>query len=110
MISKGIAILDFAIEGCEVALSEAQLRAKLEPLDIPERRVLLSHVYCHDDQLWQVINNAKYTNHAQPPSTGDRQALLAVGGQPASGCPDDAMFALRDIAPGDEITEDYSTY
>merc|ERR1712066_1122826 len=93
-----------------MGLSEAELRSKLEPLDIQERKVLLSHVYCHSDKFWQVVNNAKYTNHAKPPSTGDREALLAHGVQPAPGCPEDAVFALRDIAPGVEITEDYSGY
>lgn len=110
-IPQGTMVYDSSIPATEFAYSEQELRAKLEALANPEeRRTLLSHVYCHDGKVWEIANNGKYANHGRPPTLGNAKALQAVGGEAPRDAPEDALFALADLAPGDEITEDYSTY
>lgn len=88
---------------------------QLSPADA---RTLVSHVYGWDGKLREIRSNGRYTNHAQRPACGTFEELVAEGGYPiaADGSHlqeqdwSEWSFALKDIAVGDEITENYGTY
>ena len=45
--------------GMEVKLSETQLRTHLENKTPEEKRIFLTHCYCHDDALWYVLGTGR---------------------------------------------------
>ena len=80
--------------------AEAEAAAFLEalPSDAARREVLV-HVYCWGGNCIDISrSDTKYTNHSSSPNTGSNP-----NGE-------DGTYALRDIACGEEITEDYGTY
>ena len=82
--------------------AEAEAAAFLEalPSDAARREVLV-HVYCWGGNCIDISrSNTKYTNHSSSPNTGSNP----------NGEDDCHTYALRDIACGEEITEDYGTY
>ena len=69
-------------------------------LDTKEARmVFLSHSYLWGESLLHPIDDSRFWNHSGTPNTGPS--------------PDNAglhTIALRDICPGEELFDDYSTY
>ena len=89
LVSRWTPMVDREFMDCELDW-EPGLREFVERYGWRERRSL----------LWRVtIDHAKFTNHSKAPNL--RHVEDAAG---------DSMVAARDIAAGEEITEDYSTF
>ena len=63
--------------------------------------MLVSHIYCRGGKIIDCSGcDTKYTNHSSRPTTGFN----------TNDPNDHHTYALRDIAAGEELTEDYGTY
>jgi uncharacterized protein len=88
-----------------ITISRTQFAALVESTCTPASEALMAalqeySIYFKEHDLMVLIpDNGRYVNHADAPNSGavlDGTLLYSV--------------ALRDIAAGEEITEDYSTY
>jgi hypothetical protein len=61
-------------------------------------KYLLKHMYVWGDAGVEIIDDAKMWNHSPNPNTG------------ITGKDFGSSYALRDIATGEELTEDYGTH
>ena len=84
---------------------EAALRARLAPLSAAEAVELCEHVFCWEGKVCEIMDDGKYWNHAK----GSKQN---TGNHPDGDAHGDGMssYALRDIAAGEELTDDYALY
>jgi SET domain-containing protein len=84
---------------------EAALRARLAPLSAAEAVELCEHVFCWEGKVCEIVDDGKYWNHAK----GSKQN---TGNHPDGDAHGDGMssYALRDIAAGEELTDDYALY
>lgn len=86
---------------------EPSLRAKLARLSASEQVVLCEHVYTWQGKVIEIHDDSKFWNHASLESgqnTGNHpDAELGEGDGMSS-------YALRDIEPGEEFLDDYSSY
>ncbi|KAL1529511.1 hypothetical protein AB1Y20_000457 [Prymnesium parvum] len=86
---------------------EASLRARLATLSKEEQVALCEHVYTWEGKVVEIIDDAKYWNHATTKSgqnTGNHPDAENGEGDCLS------SYALRDIVEGEELTDDYSKY
>jgi SET domain-containing protein len=83
--------------------SEAKLRERLENLTDEEARFLLEHIYVWKDAAVEIIDDAKIWNHTPSPNTGFHPDDPSIGEGLGS-------YALRDIAAGEELTDDYGDH
>lgn len=86
---------------------EESFRRRLQPLTPAERVELCEHVYCWEGNVVEILDDGKYWNHAKQKdgqNTGNHPDEAAGDGDGVS------SYALRDIAAGEELTDDYSTY
>ena len=93
-------------------LNEEQFRSRVTSIsDASERAFFLNHVYCYDGVAYALHDDSKYTNHSKKEPVMTTAALLAARGvktipfgrEPTS----TDCFASRDVAVGEEITDDY---
>ena len=84
---------------------EASLRAQLKALAPEAAQDLLEHVYCWLGQVIEILDDAKLWNHSKSPNTGDHPD--GEGDGAGDGV---SSYALRDIAAGEELTDDYSLH
>ena len=84
---------------------EAALRARLALLSAAEAVELCEHVFCWEGKVCEIVDDGKYWNHAK----GSKQN---TGNHPDGDAHGDGMssYALRDIAAGEELTDDYALY
>ena len=84
---------------------EAAFRARLAPLSPQEASELCEHVFTWEGRVCEIMDDGKYWNHAK----GDKQN---TGNHPDGDEHGDGMssYALRDIAVGEELTDDYALY
>ena len=84
---------------------EAALRLRLAPLSAAEAVELCEHVFCWEGKVCEIVDDGKYWNHAK----GSNQN---TGNHPDGDAHGDGMssYALRDIAAGEELTDDYALY
>ena len=78
---------------------EASLRARVASLPTAEERVdLLEHVYGWEGAVHEILDDGKYWNHSTA-------AAQNTGNHPDGSPPGDGVssYALRDIAPGEEL-------
>ena len=78
---------------------EASLRARVASLPTVEERVdLLEHVYGWEGAVHEILDDGKYWNHSTA-------AAQNTGNHPDGSPPGDGVssYALRDIAPGEEL-------
>ena len=71
-----------------------------------EQVELCEHVYSWEGKVIEILDDAKYWNHATTASgqnTGNHPDWPAEGDNESS-------YALRDIEAGEELTDDYSSY
>lgn len=78
------------------------LRAKLAALSKEDAKELLEHVYAWEGEVIEIIGDGKYWNHSTTANTGNH---------PDEGAGDGiSSYALRDIAVGEELLDDYSAH
>lgn len=80
--------------------TEAELRKHLAPLSNDEARDKLEHIYVWGDAGVEIIDDAKIWNHSPNPNTGNHPDTGESLGS----------YALRDIAAGEEFTDDYGNH
>ena len=85
---------------------EPALRSRLAPLSAAEAVELCEHAYCWEGKVCEIVDDGKYWNHAK----GSNQNT--GGWHPDGDAHGDGMssYALRDIAAGEELTDDYALY
>ena len=85
---------------------EPALRSRLAPLSAAEAVELCEHVFCWEGKVCEIVDDGKYWNHAK----GSNQNT--GGWHPDGDAHGDGMssYALRDIAAGEELTDDYALY
>jgi SET domain-containing protein len=79
---------------------ELELRKRLIGLSKEEAVYLLEHLYAYGGVVIEILDDDKMTNHAADRNTGhheDGETYINT-------------YALRDIAAGEELVEDYATY
>ena len=84
---------------------EAGFRARLAPLEPQEALELCEHVFCWEGKVCEILDDGKYWNHAK----GEKQN---TGNHPDGDAHGDGLssYALRDIAVGEEFTDNYASY
>jgi|TARA_B100000513_G_scaffold19290_1_gene7639 SET domain-containing protein len=82
--------------------TEATLRAKLSTCSAAAAKELLEHMYAWEGEVVEIIGDGKYWNHSTTPNTGNHPDEAAGDGV--------SSYALRDIAAGEELLDDYSAH
>ena len=96
-ISKGTKVWALDPTKALILRSQAELRSYLATQPAEKRRDILEHFYCCNGEAILLQDDTQYTNHEDDPST--------------SNTPDcSESFALRDIHPGQELTDDYRCF
>ena len=80
--------------------TEDELRLHLAPLSHDEARDKLEHIYVWGNAGVEIIDDAKIWNHSPTPNTGNHPDTGESLGS----------YALRDIAEGEELTDDYGNH
>ncbi len=80
-----------------------------------ERAYFLNHIYCYGGVVCALHDTSKYTNHSKKDpvmATAETLRRRGVVVVPFGRDPIDELdcFAGRDVAVGEEITDDYSAY
>ena len=84
---------------------EASLARRLQQMPTHAARVdLLEHVYTWEGTAVEILDDAKVWNHAVDHNTGNHPDEAAGAGDGVS------SYARRDIAAGEELTDDYATF
>ena len=98
-IKCGTQVWDYVVgESVLEHRSEALLRQRLATMSHDAAKYLLKHMYVWGDAGVKIIDDAKMWNHSPNPNTG------------ITGKDFGSSYALRDIATGEELTEDYGTH
>ena len=101
-IKRGTLIWEYVVGQSVLEHNEASMRARLRKLSASARIDLLEHVYVWDGAVIEILDDAKVWNHAPDPNTGEH---------PDDGSGDGvSSYALRDIAVGEELTDDYALH
>ena len=84
---------------------EAAFKARIAPLAPEEALELCEHVFGWEGKVCEILDDGKFWDHAK----GDRQN---TGNHPDGDAHGDGLssYALRDIAVGEELTDDYASY
>ena len=86
---------------------EASFRARLEELSPEEQLPFCEHVFCWEGKVCEILDDGKFWNHGK----GDNQNTGDHPDGNGDGCGDGlSSYALRDIAAGEELTDDYASY
>jgi len=83
---------------------EPSLRARLQGLSAEDVRDVLEHVYTWEGRVIEILDDAKVWNHAPDNNTGNHPDEGDGKGDGMS------SYARRDIAAGEELTDDYATF
>jgi len=83
--------------------NEVSFQDKLTGLSKAEAIELLEHVYTWQGKVVEILDDAKYWNHSRTAQN--------TGNHPDEGRGDGvSSYALRDIAAGEELLDDYAAY
>ncbi|KAL3826378.1 hypothetical protein ACHAXA_008586 [Cyclostephanos tholiformis] len=103
-IKRGTLVWEYAIGRSVVEYrNESDLRTRLDGATRQEARDVLEHIYIWKDAAVEIIDDAKIWNHTPNPNTGYHPDDPDIGGGLGS-------YALRDIAAGEELTDDYGDH
>jgi SET domain-containing protein len=103
-IPRGALIWEYVVGQSVLEHSEASLRTRLAGLSTTEATDLLEHVYVWEGAAIEIMDDAKVWNHAPTPNTGNHPDEAHGAGDGLS------SYALRDIAAGEELTDDYALH
>ena len=104
-IPRGALVWEYVVGQSVLEHDEASLRKRLRPMTAQQRIDLLEHVYEWEGKAIEILDDAKVWNHAANPNTGNHPD----GDGPGAG-DGVSSYALRDIAAGEELTDDYSLH
>ena len=104
-IKRGALIWEYVVGQSVLEHDEVSLRARLRGMRKAARRDLLEHVYVWEGSVIEILDDAKLWNHSKSPNTGDHPD--GEGDGAGDGV---SSYALRDIAAGEELTDDYSLH
>jgi hypothetical protein len=85
-------------ENVIVLSSEQAAREHLRQLGLDEAKDFLEKMYFGNGRLYCDYDDGRFLNHSKAPNVGGCGDVLTVA------------VALRDIAAGEELTEDYELY
>ena len=97
-IAKGSLLWKYSDESVRTFTSAEELRAHFATLSRDEIVEFLEHAYCWEGKVCEILDDGKYWNHSKSPNTG----LLPED--------ENSSFALRDIAPGEELLDNYAEH
>lgn len=103
-IARGTLVWEYAIGQSVREHDEASLRARMRGLSSAARTDLLEHVYVWEGSVIEILDDAKVWNHASDPNTGEHPDAASGAGDGMS------SYALRHIAAGEELTDDYALH
>ena len=102
-IPRGTLIWRYSVGTSVLEHDEASLQQRLQSLSSEAEMVdLLEHVYVWDGKAIEILDAAKTWNHSASPNTGDHPDVGQGDGV--------SSYALRDIAIGEELTDDYALH
>ena len=103
-IRRGTLIWQYVVGESVLEHDEASMRSRLCDLSKQAAADLLEHVYVWEGAVIEILDDAKVWNHSAEPNTGNHpdEALGAGDGM--------SSYALRDIEPGEELTDDYALH
>ena len=101
-IKRGTLIWEYTVGESVLEHDEASLLARLSGIK-SQAQVgnLLEHIYVWDGKAIEILDDASIWNHAPKPNTGEHPDGEGAGDGLSS-------YALRDIAAGEELTDDYA--
>ena len=103
-IARGTLIWEYVKGESVLEHDEASMRKRLSKLSRTAASDLLEHVYVWEGCVVEILDDAKVWNHAAAPNTGNHP-------DEANGVGDSlSSYALRDIAAGEELTDDYALH
>lgn len=97
-VKKGQLVWKYSPEVVREHPDDASVRRRLEGAKEEDVQDFLSHAYCWEGKVVEILDDGKYFNHSRTPNTG----LLPED--------PDSSFALRDISRGEELFDDYSAH
>ena len=103
-IACGTCVWRYAVGESVMEHDEKSLRERLSGLSSSEARDLLEHVYTWEGRVIEILDDAKVWNHAPDHNTGNHPNEGSGQGDGMS------SYARRDIAAGEELTDDYATF
>ena len=96
-VPKGSKIWELPVADCIFFRAKTELLDFLANRSQEDRVDILEHIFCAGDEAILLQDDTQFTNHDFHPNT--------------ESSPDHKQnFALRDIQPGEEMTEDYSRF
>ena len=104
-VARGALLWKYAPGTSVTEHDEASLRARLKDLPPKEAQDLCEHFYCWNGLVIEILDDAKLWNHSKSPNTGDHPDGEGDGAGDGM-----SSYALRDIAAGEELTDDYSLH
>ena len=103
-IRRGALIWQYVVGESVLEHDEASMRTRLRSLSKKAAADLLEHVYVWEGSVIEILDDAKIWNHSAEPNTGNHPDEARGAGDGVS------SYALRDIAPGEELTDDYALH
>lgn len=83
--------------------SEAEIRARIEPLKDEVASLILDHIFMSDGTLYEILDEGDVWNHSDTETT--------TGYPPAGdGYCNNSSYSVRDIRAGEELLDNYSLY
>ena len=103
-IARGTLVWKYVPGESVLEHDEASLRKRLQGSWDEEIIDLLEHIYVWDGFAIEILDDAKVWNHAADHNTGNHPDEADGAGDGVS------SYARRDIAAGEELTDDYATF
>ena len=103
-IPRGALVWQYVLGESVIEHNEASLKERLQGLSQEESVDLLEHIYVWEGLAVEIIDDAKLWNHAANHNTGNHPDEAHGKGDGMS------SYARRDIAAGEELTDDYATF
>ena len=101
-IARGTRIWRYEIGVSVVTYTdESEVRKRLDGLSKEEAVEFLEHVYTYGGVVIEILDDGKVWNHAPDHNTGNHPDGTGDGV---------SSYARRDIAAGEELTDDYGTF
>lgn len=103
-IKRGTLVWEYVVGQSVLEHDEASLRARLRTVPKAAAAELLEHVYVWEGSVIEILDDASVWNHSAEPNTGNHPDEASGAGDGKS------SYARRDIAVGEELTDDYALH
>lgn len=103
-VRRGALIWQYAPGKSVIEHDEVSLLSRLDALSRADAIDLLEHIYSWEGRAIEILDDAKVWNHSVSPNSGNHPDEDQGEGDHVS------SYALRDLAAGEELTDDYAGF